>query len=186
MMVSTVFRSSLIAGQQRDERGVDDDAAVLGVVDDVGQLLGREPDVERVQHRSHGGDGEIRLEVALVVPAEGADAVTLLDAQPGQGGGQLLGPGGHLGEGGRAVPALLDGDDGAVAVDPLPVAQDVADQERGVLHGAFHAPSMTWRALVGPRNDRTPGWARHAHILMVGRDGFLEISDLPDESVGQA
>ena len=49
---------------------------------------------------------------------------------------------GHLGEGGRAVPALLDGDDGAVAVHLLPVAEDVADQERGVLHGAFHAPSM--------------------------------------------
>ena len=67
--------------------------AVLGVVDDVGQLLGREPDVERVQHGPHAGDGEIGLEVALVVPAEGADAVARLDAEPGQGGGQLLGPG---------------------------------------------------------------------------------------------
>ena len=124
--------------------------AVLGVVDDVGQLLGREPDVQRVQHRPHAGDGEVGLQVALVVPAEGADPVALLDAEAGQGRRQLLGPGGHLGEGGRAVPARLDGDDGAVAVHLLPVAQDVADQERGVLHGAFHAPSMTSAPLACP------------------------------------
>ena len=140
----------LDARQQRNERGVDDDAAVLGVVDDVGQLLGREPDVQRVQHRSHAGDGEIRLEVALVVPAEGADAVTRLDAEPGQGGGQPLGPGGDLDEAGLAAAALLHRDDGAVAVHPLPVEQQVSDQERGVLHGALHAPSMARRAFIRP------------------------------------
>ena len=94
----------LDARQQRNERGIDDDAAVLGVVDDIRQLLGREPDVERVQHRPHAGDGEIRLEVALVVPAEGADAAIRPDAEPGEGGGQLLGPGGDLDEAGLAVP----------------------------------------------------------------------------------
>ena len=132
----------LDACQQRNEGGVDDDAAVLGVVDDIGQLLGRQPDVQRVQDRSHAGDGEVGLEVALVVPAEGADAVTRLDAEPGQGGGQPLGPGGHLDETGLAAAALLHRDDGAVAVYPLPVEQQVSDQERGVLHGALHAPSM--------------------------------------------
>ena len=49
------------------------------------------------------------------------------------------------------LPALLDGDDGAVAVDLLPVAQDVSDQERGVLHGALHAPSMASAPLPCPR-----------------------------------
>ena len=98
----------------------------------------------------------------LVVPAEGTDPVTLLDPQPRQRGGQLLGPGGDLGEGGRTVPTLFDRDDGAVAVDPLPVEQDVADQERGVLHGAVHAPSMTWQAPAGLMN----GHARVApHLL---------------------
>ena len=140
----------LDGGQQRDQRGVHDDEAVLGVVDDVGQLIGGEPDVERVQDRPHGGDGEVGLEVALVVPGEGADPVPRLDPQAGEGGGQLLGPGRHLGEGGRAVPALLDGDDGAVAVHLLPVAEDVADQERGVLHGAFHGPSMASAPLLCP------------------------------------
>ena len=90
------------------------------MVDDVGQLVGREPDVERVEHRPHAGDGEIGLEVSLVVPAEGPHPVTLLDAEAGQGRSQLLGPGGHLGEGGGAVPALLDGYDGTVAVDLCP------------------------------------------------------------------
>ena len=59
------------------------------------------------------------------------------------------------------LPALLDGDDGAVAVDPLPVAQDVSDQERGVLHGAFHAPSMTNAPFPCSgwwRNDPSQPW----------------------------
>ena len=132
----------LDGGQERDERGVDDYHAVLGVVHDIGQLLDREPDVQGVQHRSHAGDGEVGLQVALVVPAEGAHAVTLFDPEAGERGRQPLGPGRHLGERGRAVPARLHGDDGAVPVDLLAVPEDVADQERGVLHGALHVPSM--------------------------------------------
>ena len=38
--VSTVVSSSRDRGQQRDQRGVDDDHPVLGVVDHVGQLVG--------------------------------------------------------------------------------------------------------------------------------------------------
>ena len=95
--------------------------------------------------------------MALVVPAEGADPVARLDAEPGQRGGQLLGPDGHLGKGGPAAPALLDGDDGAVTVHPLPVAKDVSDQEWGVLHGALHAPSMTSVPLPCPRHRENDG-----------------------------
>ena len=51
------------------------------VVDDVGDLLGEQADVQRVQHRADAGHGEIQLEVALVVPGERADAVARLDAQ---------------------------------------------------------------------------------------------------------
>ena len=41
---------------------------ILGVVDDVGELLGEEADVERVEHRAHARDGEVGLEVLLGVP----------------------------------------------------------------------------------------------------------------------
>ena len=151
----------LDGGQERDQRGVDDDEAVLGMVDDVGQLLGREPDVEGVQDGPHGRDGEIGLQVTLIVPAERADPVPRLDPEAGEGGRQLLRPGCHLGEGGRAVAARLDGDDGAVAVHLLPVTEDVADQERGVLHGAFHGPSMSSAPLpcsAARRGDRSVPW----------------------------
>jgi hypothetical protein len=40
-------------GQQGDEAGIDQDHAVFGVVGDVRELLGEEPQVERVQHGAH-------------------------------------------------------------------------------------------------------------------------------------
>ncbi len=42
-------------GEQSQERLVDEDHLVLGVVDDVRELLGKEPDVERVQHPPGAG-----------------------------------------------------------------------------------------------------------------------------------
>ena len=54
---------------------VDDHDAVLGVVGDVDELLGEEPDVERVQHGAHRRHREVGLEVLLRVPAEGRDAL---------------------------------------------------------------------------------------------------------------
>ena len=56
--------------QQRRQRPVDEDHLVLGVVDDVGELLGEQPDVERVQHPPGARRGEVQLEVAGGVPAE--------------------------------------------------------------------------------------------------------------------
>src|SRR5690606_25066837 len=40
------------AVQQRQQRRVDEHHAVIGVVDDVGDLVGCQPQVERVQHGS--------------------------------------------------------------------------------------------------------------------------------------
>jgi len=68
--------------QQRDERLVDKDHLVLGMVDHVDQLLGEQANIERVQHGSHAGHGEVGLHVSLVVPHECADAITRPDAQP--------------------------------------------------------------------------------------------------------
>ena len=59
-------------GQQRDQRRVDDDHPVLGVVGDVDELLGEEPDVERVQHRAHARHREVGHQVLGVVPHERA------------------------------------------------------------------------------------------------------------------
>ena len=100
-------RRALVAhlGEQRRHRGVDDDHLVLGVVDHVGQLLGEEPDVQGVEHRPHGGDGQVGLEVLLVVPGERPHPVAVAHPQAPQRGGQPLGPARHLGEGGRRSPS---------------------------------------------------------------------------------
>ena len=53
-----------------------------------------------MEHRAHGRNGQIGLQVGLVVPQERADPVRVADAQTAEGLGQLLGPAGHLGVGG--------------------------------------------------------------------------------------
>ena len=62
----------------RDQRVLDQDHLVLGVVDDVGELLGEEAHVEGVEHGAHAGHGHVDLEVLADVPGEGGDAVALL------------------------------------------------------------------------------------------------------------
>ena len=80
-------------GEQRQQRAVDEDDPVGGVVDDPHQLLGGQPEVEGVQHRAHGGDREIRLEVLRVVPHERRHAVVPADPQlVAQRVGELGGP----------------------------------------------------------------------------------------------
>ena len=120
MTVSTVFSSSSTRASSGIERAVDDDDLVLGVVDDVGELLGEQPDVEGVQDRAHGRHGQVRLEVALVVPAERPHPVARTHPEPPERRRQLLGPAGHLGERRRPVAVGLDGDHLAVAVDRWP------------------------------------------------------------------
>ena len=79
------------AGEQRDQRRVDDDHPVLGVVDDVDQLLREQPQVERVQHRAHARHREVGHQVLGVVPHEGGDPLVAGDAR---GRRAARGPGG--------------------------------------------------------------------------------------------
>ena len=85
-------------------------------------------------------DAQIGLEVGLVVPQEGPHPVAVADPQALEGLGQLLGPGGHLGEGGLDGLARRsdDGDHPAVAVDLLAVAENATHQQRSILHGTEH------------------------------------------------
>jgi len=73
--------AALELGEEGEERLVDDDDAVLGVRGDVGEIVGRESQVEGMEHGAHGGDGAVRLEMPRVVPREGRNAVTGLHAE---------------------------------------------------------------------------------------------------------
>ncbi len=48
-------------GEQRDDRAINEDHFVVGVVHDVGQLLREQPDVQRVKHSAGTWSGEIQL-----------------------------------------------------------------------------------------------------------------------------
>ena len=81
----TVVEGAAAAARTARQQGVvDDDDLVLGVVGDVDQLLGEQPDVERVQHRAHRRDREVGLEVLGVVPHEGRDPLVAVDAEVAQ------------------------------------------------------------------------------------------------------
>ena len=80
-----------------------------------------------MQHRAHARDGQVGLEVGLVVPHERADAVALLHAEPGQRRRQLIGTVGHLGERGLDVAVAGEGDDLAVGVNVPPVLERSAE-----------------------------------------------------------
>ena len=63
------------------------------MVDDVGELVGVEAEVERVEDAADERNAEVGLEVLAVVPAEGGDAVAGADAEVGQDTGPAAGRG---------------------------------------------------------------------------------------------
>ena len=85
--------------QSGQQAFVHEDRAILGVVDDVGELVGVEAEVERVEHAAHQRDAEVGLEVRAVVPAERGDAVAGRDAEIEQDPGEAAGAVGEVGAG---------------------------------------------------------------------------------------
>ncbi len=60
------------------------------------ELLGEQTDVERVEHRAHRRDREVRRQVLRRVPAERADPVAGLHAELGERGREAIGVVGDL------------------------------------------------------------------------------------------
>ncbi len=75
--------------QHRHELHVHQQYLCLGVVDGVEDLLGRQTHVYGHQHRTHHGNGEVALEVAVAVPVHHSDGVAGTDAERAQGVGEL-------------------------------------------------------------------------------------------------
>ena len=146
--------------QQRHQGRVDDDDLVLGVVGDVDQLVGGQPDVEGVQHRAHGRDGQIGLEVLGVVPHEGADALVAGDAQGAQRIGQPGDTGAQLAVRQPAAAVVGGGHHLGVPVHRRAVAGDRADRQGDVLHGAAHRVPpwvVCCRACPTDAGESSPG-----------------------------
>src|SRR6266567_9305082 len=62
--------------QQRHQVAIDKDHLILGIVDDIDKLLGKEAYIERMQHCSHTGNGIIEFKVTVGVPAKSGNALT--------------------------------------------------------------------------------------------------------------
>ncbi len=129
--------------EQRHERVLDDHDAVLGVVGDVRELLGKEADVERVQHRAHRGHREVRLEMLLRVPAEGRDAIAGGDAEPRERRRQALGTLGDVGEARVTRVVVRAGRDRALRMHRPSVREEVGDGEGVILHRRAHGASRS-------------------------------------------
>ncbi len=111
-------------------------------------MLGKQPQVERVEHGTHARDGVVQLEVSVVVEGEGGDPVARFDAEPLQGPGEPIDPLDQLGVG-HAMQALLAArHDLALSMQLLEAPEHVLHAELVVLHQAFHS--------------------RHLHKLVVG------------------
>jgi hypothetical protein len=92
--------------EQRHQHVVDEHDAVLRVVGDVGELVGEQADVQRVQHRAVARRRHVDLEVALRVPRERGHAVARLDPERAQRVRDAVDPLPHL-RVARALDALL-------------------------------------------------------------------------------
>ena len=65
---------------KRQEVRVDQHGGWARIVQHEYELLGRKREIDRLQHRSHHGHREITLMIAVAVPIQHRDNVTLLDA----------------------------------------------------------------------------------------------------------
>jgi hypothetical protein len=124
---------------QRHEGQVEEHVAVLGVIDDVADLLGKQARVHGVADGTHTGHRVVRFEVAKAVPRQRADAIVHLDAEALQCICELTGAPMRL----RvriAMNAALDHPryDLGVAVPALRVPDQRRDLQRHVHHRALH------------------------------------------------
>ncbi|TSE37786.1 hypothetical protein Tfont_00784 [Tepidimonas fonticaldi] len=127
------------------ERHVERQDAVLGVVDDPGDLLGQQARVDGVQHAAGAADAKVHLEVAIAVPGQGGHPLAQADVHRVQRTRELAGTSGGLAIGG-AVDVALDAarDDLDVAMVARGVFDQVRNEQGAVLHQAQHGRLSSW------------------------------------------
>src|SRR6266404_4468850 len=74
------------------KRTVEAEDAVLGMIDDVGDLAWNQTRIDRMPHRAKTGDAMFDLEVPKIVPGERCNTVARRNAMTAQRIGQLSRP----------------------------------------------------------------------------------------------
>ena len=161
---------------QGQEVGVKEEDLVLGVVQDVGDLLGGEAGVGGVEHRPHAGDGEVGLEVAEVVEAQGGHPVPHAHPEGPKPPHEPPGPLVDLGVGGAVdLPGVEAGDHLLPTEKRRRPLQKVPEVQLLVHHGAWERvhpfplhwvrPSITLRR---PGRASAAPWSRTPFLHHLG------------------
>ena len=148
------------------ERGpehlVDDDDRVVCVIDDVAELVGMQPDVQRVEDGARRGDTVVGLQVRHVIPAEGGHAITAADAERAQRGRQAAGVAEALAVGGPAdAPVGAPADNRLVRKQRCRAPQERRNRQLRIHHQPTHGRSPPGRRS----SPRAPAAAaRHVRL----------------------
>src|SRR2546426_1278418 len=121
--------------EQRQERVVDDEHAVLGVVHDVREVTRMQTRVDGMQDVARERYSEVRLEMLVLVPAESRDAVTTPQAELLERDRELL-RAGYEGRVRIPVESLVwpAGDDRLVPKESLRSSEDERERQRVFHH----------------------------------------------------
>src|SRR5579862_6828463 len=134
---------------QWDERRLDEQEPVRGMIDDVDDLLVEQARVDRVAHRADAGYAVIELEMAISVPGQGADPVARLDAEAQQRPRELFCPGFGIGVG-VAMDRAFYGPRHHLGIGVIErgVRDDLRDQQRPLRHQPEHRFLPPYRGVV--------------------------------------
>ncbi len=138
-------------GHQGRKESVGEQVLTLRVVEDEDELFGEQARIDGVANQSGAGNAVIKLEMTMVVPRQGGNAIAGFEPQPGQRVGQLPHPPGRIG---IAVAVqgriLVAGDDLLGWVIARGVFQHVWDEQRPIHHQTQHGASLCRRLCMGP------------------------------------
>src|SRR5947209_4018475 len=136
-------RSAEFRSKSFDDRGkgaIVEDDTVLGVVDDISQLVIEQPRIKRVENAAHADDAEPRYQVPVVIHCQRCDTFSGPHPESLESLGELPRSSGNLdpvGADSHAVGARRD--DLARAVLAFGMVHQPHDAERKVLHCAERA-----------------------------------------------
>jgi hypothetical protein len=159
MKAHTVFSCGASFSTSGAKVGIEEQHLVFRVVDDVVDLLGKEPRVHRVQHRARARHAEVQRQVAPGVPCQRAHAVAGLDVERHQRVGHLLGAALNVGVVGAVHRAFHRAPhDLGVRVKGGRMVDERRDQQRAVLHQSEHglSPVFFSRRNALHRRQRAP------------------------------
>ena len=144
------FRRQLL--RQRQEIRVEENVAVLGVVDDVDQLLREQARVDGMADVAAAGGTVVGLQMAVIVPGQGTDAVAAGETPVSHGTGQLAGADKRFAVG-VAMARVVAGHGYyfLIAIHAFGVAHDLGDQQRHVHHQALHGVLLFLWPIIVPR-----------------------------------